>query len=301
MAGVGILQFYTGTNLASYVHIPGLTQNSEVLRSLTRSVLTRVSSTSTHPIEFGVTVAAVFPLTLHLAFHRTRRWELIPAFVIGVAVPLAVSRSAVLVFVVTLIVMMLYWPNAWRRRAVLIAPVAVVALRLAIPGLVGTIYSLFSSIGGDPSVTGRTSDYGVVLGLYRDHPWFGRGLFTFVPAHYRILDNQLLMLLLELGAVGLTAVILLFLIAFSSGLGRPSPGAEGSGSRSRPSLAGHRCRDPGHVHQLRDLRRVGLRAGRRNQLPADRHGGRGLAAVPRDARTRRGGSRRPAYSQGTGG
>lgn len=219
MAGVGILQFYTGTNLASYVHIPGLTQNSEVLRSLTRSVLTRVSSTSTHPIEFGVTVAAVFPLTLHLAFHRTRRWELIPVFVIGVAVPLAVSRSAVLVFVVTLIVMMLYWPNAWRRRAVLIAPVAVVALRLAIPGLVGTIYSLFSSIGGDPSVTGRTSDYGVVLGLYRDHPWFGRGLFTFVPAHYRILDNQLLMLLLELGAVGLTAVILLFLIAFSSGLG----------------------------------------------------------------------------------
>ena len=219
MAGIGIFQFYTGINLATYVHIPGLHQNGTALGSLTRSILVRVSATSIHPIEFGVTIAAIFPLALHVAFHRTRRRDLIPAFVTGVAVPLAVSRSGVLVFAVTLIVMMIYWPSAWRRRALIIAPFAVVGLRVAIPGLVGTIYSLFSGISGDPSVTGRTGDYGVVLGLYRDHPWLGRGLFTFVPTLYRILDNQLLMVLVELGIVGFLAMVGLFMIAFFSGLG----------------------------------------------------------------------------------
>jgi O-antigen ligase len=231
IAAMGIFQFYTGVNLASYIHIPGLQQNSEVLRSLTRSVLVRVSATSTHPIEFGVVIAALFPLALHVAFHRTRRLDLVPAFAMGVAVPLAVSRSGVLVFVVTLIVMMVYWPSAWRRRALVVAPIAVVALRLAIPGLVGTIFSLFAGIAGDPSVTGRTSDYGVVLGLYSQHPWFGRGLFTFIPSLYRILDNQMLMVLVELGIVGFLAVTLLFVVGFLSGLG-----------------ARRRCADPARGH-----------------------------------------------------
>jgi O-antigen ligase len=231
VAAMGIIQFYTGTNLASYIHIPGLHQNSEVIRSLTRSVLVRVSATSTHPIEFGVVVATLFPLALHVAFHRVRRLELLPAFVIGVAVPLAVSRSGVLVLFVTLLVMMIYWPSAWRRRALVVAPVAVVALRVAIPGLVGTIYSLFAGISGDPSVTGRTSDYAVVMGLYADHPWVGRGLFTFIPSLYRILDNQMLMVLVELGIIGFLAVTGLFLVAYFSGLG-----------------ARRRCADAEHGH-----------------------------------------------------
>lgn len=215
----GIYQFYTGTNLASYVRVPGLSANAAVGASLTRSVLERVSSTATHPIEFAVFLACVLPFALHLTIYRTRRRDIVPVVVIGFAMPLAVSRSGILAAGVALLIMFCYWPSARRRRALMLAPVVVVLLRLAVPGLVGTIYSLFAGLATDPSVTGRTDDYGVVLALYRDQPWFGRGLFTFVPGYYRILDNQMLMLLLELGIVGLLVVLLLYAGASGSALG----------------------------------------------------------------------------------
>jgi O-antigen ligase len=161
----------------------------------------------------------VLPLALHLAIHRRRRLDLLPAFILGFAMPLAVSRSGILAVGLALLIMFCYWPSAVRRRALIVAPVAVVALRVIVPGLVGTIYSLFRGIATDPSVTGRTDDYGVGFSLYQDQAWFGRGLFTFVPGYYRILDNQLLMVLVELGAVGLVAVLLLFIGSYGSALG----------------------------------------------------------------------------------
>jgi len=94
-----------------------------------------------------------------------------------------------------------------------------VALRLAIPGLLGTIVALFTNFFNDPSISGRTQDYGVVLGVFADNPWFGRGLFTFVPRYYRILDNQYLMALVELGIIGLTAVIVFFVVGFFTARG----------------------------------------------------------------------------------
>ncbi len=144
-------------------------------------------------------------------------------------------------------------------------PVAVVGLRLAIPGLVGTLYSLFSNLQNDPSVSGRTSDYAVVLGLFDQHAILGRGLFTFVPRYYRILDNQYLMILVELGVVGL----------------RPASSSSSSASSVLRRAAKHALLaavtapgagpvglDLGHVRRLRDLRRVGIPDGCRRHLPA---------------------------------
>jgi len=218
-SATGIYQFYTGTNLAAYIKVPGLSANSVVGASLTRSILERVSSTASHPIEFAVVVACVLPLALHLAIHRRRRRDLLPVLILGFAMPLAVSRSGILAIGLSLIIMFCYWPPAVRRKALWVGPLTVVALRVAVPGLVGTIYSLFAGIATDPSVTGRTDDYGVVMSLYYDQPWFGRGLFTFVPGYYRILDNQMLMVLVELGAVGLVAVLLLYFGSIGSALG----------------------------------------------------------------------------------
>jgi polysaccharide biosynthesis protein PslJ len=156
-----------------------------------------------------------------LALHRALiRWgsKLVvpPAGAIAVAAFMSVSRSAILVVILAIATLLLGWSWSWRRRALLLAPAFIIGLRLAIPGLVGTIISLFRNIGNDPSVTGRTADYHVVLWLYHDHEIFGRGLFTFVPRYYRILDNQYLMLLLELGLVGLAATLLLFGTGFLS-------------------------------------------------------------------------------------
>jgi len=96
----------------------------------------------------------------------------------------------------------------------MVMPFAVVGLRLAVPGLVGTLVSLFKNVVNDPSVSGRTGDYGVVLDVLEDSPWLGRGLFTFVPRYYRIVDNQYLMFGVELGIVGLLVVTVFLAVAF---------------------------------------------------------------------------------------
>lgn len=212
---IGLIQFFSGFNVASLISIPGLSPNADFGVADTRSVLNRVSSTGTHAIEFGVVTAALMPLAIHRTIHRWGRpLALMPTVLIGVACSMSVSRSGILVLGAGLIVLMSGWPKAWRWRAVLLAPVCVVALRVAVPGLVGTIVSLFRHLLVDSSVAGRTSDYDVVLGVAAEHPWLGRGLFTFLPRYYRILDNEILMLLLELGAVGMLIALSCYVVAF---------------------------------------------------------------------------------------
>jgi O-antigen ligase len=48
----------------------------------------------------------------------------------------------------------------------------------------------------------------VVLHYFSEHPWFGRGPGTFIPAVYggRVLDNQWLGQLVETGALGVIAL-----------------------------------------------------------------------------------------------
>jgi O-antigen ligase len=191
-------------------------------------VLNRVVGTARHPIEFGVALAGLFPFALHRAIHArgsTAAW--LPTVLIGLAIPMSVSRSAVIALGVACLVMFLAWPWTWRRRALVIAPLAVVVVRLIAPGLVGTIISLFKHLLVDPSITGRTDDYSVVFELYAEHILLGRGLFTFVPRYYRILDNQLLMLLIEIGLIGLLAALLFFTVGVFSALTarRRTPGA----------------------------------------------------------------------------
>ncbi len=220
VAALGIIQFFSGLDIAAFFRIPGLVANSDFGAVDTRSVLRRVSATAVHPIEFGVVMAAVFPIALHRTINDWRAmWTWVPTILIGIAIPLSVSRSAVLVTGVALVILFIGWPVVWRRRALLVAPMAIIAMRVAVPGLVGTIVSLFTNFLNDPSITGRTDDYTVVLALYGDHPWFGRGLFTFVPRYYRILDNQFLMSLVELGLIGFIAMVTFFLAGYFSARG----------------------------------------------------------------------------------
>lgn len=215
VASIGILQFVTGLNIAAFFVVPGLSANAEFGAVAARSVLNRVSATAVHPIEYGVVLAGLLPLAMHVMIRRWGRpLAMVPTVLIFVGCFMSVSRSAVLVVLVAVVVLLVGWPARWRINALLVMPVAVVGLRLVVPGLVGTLVSLFKNVFNDPSITGRTSDYGVVLGVMDDSPWFGRGLFTFVPRYYRIVDNQYLMFVVELGLVGLLAVAVFLVAAF---------------------------------------------------------------------------------------
>jgi hypothetical protein len=238
LASIGILQFFTGMSIEGWYQIPGLTASEAFGAVDTRSVVRRVYATAKHPIEYGVIMGAVFPFALHRLVQTPRSMRSrLAAALIGFAVVLSISRSAVLVAGVALLVMFLGWPWRLRIRVLVVAPFAIVAARLAAPGVLGTLRSLFSSTAEDPSVAGRTSDYEIVFRVISEHPVLGRGLFTFVPRYYRILDNQLLAIALELGLVGLVVFVGLVVGAFFSALGARSHTADESTGRLGLAIA----------------------------------------------------------------
>lgn len=211
VASMGIVQYFTGLNVASYLQIPGLQGLIEFGGALSRSDLHRIVSTSAHPIELGVVMASLVPLALHRSLHSTRLVAWAPTIVIGTAALMSVSRSAIVVLGVAVVVLFIGWPMRRRLLALIIIPVAAVAGRAVLPGLLGSIISLFRGLAHDPSITGRTDDYPLVFRLVEARPFFGQGLFTFIPMVYRTIDNQSLVVLLELGVVGAVAFVVLFL------------------------------------------------------------------------------------------
>ena len=78
-------------------------------------------------------------------------------------------------------------------------------------GLVGTLRNLFVAIGSDSSSASRTKAYAAAGSYITQHPWFGRGLGTFLPATYFYIDNQYLTSLIETGIIGLGALLTLFI------------------------------------------------------------------------------------------
>ena len=135
------------------------------------------------------------------------------------AVPMALSRSAALGATAALVVMFVSW--SWRRRHVVLLalPVFLLGMRVVVPGVLGSVWSLFTHLGGDDSTRGRTQDYALVGKFIWRHPFFGRGFGTFIPSKYFVLDNQYLGSIIELGFVGLTVLIVMFVTAFFTARG----------------------------------------------------------------------------------
>lgn len=223
MAAVGIFQFATGVDLASKIRVPGLVLNRDLYGISQRGGpgFRRIAGTAGHPIEFGVVAAMLVPLAIHYAIFATsrveRQWRWIVVAALALAVPLSISRSGSIALAVALLTMVLVWTRPQRRRALVAIVVSTVLLRSAIPGLLGTIRSLFKNARTDPSITGRTADYEDAFGYVAQRPWFGRGPRTFLPEKYIVLDNQYLNTLITMGYVGLASLVLLFVGAFMAG------------------------------------------------------------------------------------
>ncbi|WP_250283796.1 MULTISPECIES: O-antigen ligase family protein [unclassified Frankia] len=216
LAIFGLLQFYFHFDINGYIRIPGLSGGGQSFIS-GRDGLVRVAGTASHAIEFGVVLAAVLPLALHYALYAPpegRRNAWLKVAVIGLTLPMSVSRSAILTIGIALLVLVPSWPARLRRRALLLSPVALAAMQVASPGTLKTIFDLFLNIGNDDSAAGRTADY-ATAGVYIDNSfWLGRGYGTFLPEKYRVLDNAYLGHLIETGVIGLGVLLLLFVGTF---------------------------------------------------------------------------------------
>lgn len=215
LAVLGTIQFATGFDISHYLHVPGLTAIGEAHFYEERSGLNRVAGTASHPIEFGVVLACVLPVAFHFAIFDAdrsarRRWA--PVVIMAVGILVSISRSAVIGVVAGGLVLVPTWPKRYRRRVLAMVPVFLVAMRLLVPGLVGTIVNLFLFFNQDTSTQARTEDYSVVDRIIGSNPYFGIGFRTYLPSVYgRVLDNQFLSTLVETGFVGL-ACLLVFLV-----------------------------------------------------------------------------------------
>lgn len=218
VAAMGIFQFATGVDIARALHlIPGLVPNHDLPFIFNRSIFRRVSGTAGHPIEFGAMLAMVLPLALHYAFEERdeRSWlRWLAVALIGFAIPTSLSRTPVAGLVVGGGVLWLSWPKRRRLQALLITPLVAVGIKLAVPGLLGTIRALFTYFFIDNSTTGRTKDYAVVGKYLARNPILGQGFRTFLPKLYDTFDNEYLLHLVEAGIVGMLILVAVLVSAF---------------------------------------------------------------------------------------
>lgn len=211
---IGIIEFaFKGFDFRDVMLLPGLTTNVELVND-TRSGFDRIAAGASHPIEFSVVTAALVPLALHQSLHAASgRWRYRLALVaMMVAVPMSVSRSGFLTLAVGLVFYAVTLSPRGRFNALVLGVIGLGVFRAMVPGLLGTVRSLFRDAGTDPSIAGRTDDYAAIPALMEGHWWLGRGLGTFIPDVYFFLDNQYLGSLLTGGVVGLVAYLALHVV-----------------------------------------------------------------------------------------
>ena len=214
LALLAIAQFATGTPIIDNLTVPGLSSNSPLISVTAREGFDRPAGTAIHSIELAAVLSMILPVALHNAFHSTHTGSVrrfFPAAAIALVIPLTLSRTAIVCSSIVLLVLLPTWSRTARRRAYILVGALAGLLYVAVPSLLGTIAGLFTGIASDTSALSRTGSYALVLEFFQRSPVFGRGFLTFLP-QYRILDNQYLGLLVDLGLLGLGALLALFLV-----------------------------------------------------------------------------------------
>lgn len=219
MSAVGILQFVAGDLFQPT--IPGLQWLHEADVS-GRSIFHRPSGTALHSIEFSVVTAALLPLGAHFSLYLPpggkRQLTVLATILTALAVPLALSRSGILALVVALGVLFAGWSGRRRLNGLFLLLASVPVLWVTVPGLVGTIRSLFTWWGTDPSIQARIDRVPAIIRQFNQRPWFGLGNGTWSIQDYFLLDNEVYVTTLETGIVGLLLTTALFGTAFVTGL-----------------------------------------------------------------------------------
>ncbi|MFE2325745.1 O-antigen ligase family protein [Streptomyces sp. NPDC059385] len=224
VAAIGFYDFFAATNIADQISIPGLSNSVPQLAAMDRGAFTRPRSTTAHPLEFGGMLALLLPFAIQQAFDPVRahqkwwrRW--LPVVLVGGSLPLTVSRTSIIGAFIVVLVMVPRWKpqRRWTALGLLLGSVA--CFKVIVPGLIGTITTLFGSFfaNSDSSTQARTVKYSAIVPYLEGRPWFGQGLGTFIPELYFFTDNQYMLTLAEMGFLGLAALVALFLTGIHQG------------------------------------------------------------------------------------
>ncbi|QYF72832.1 O-antigen ligase [Cryobacterium sp. PAMC25264] len=215
IAALGLLQFVTQQSLVDQIPLPGFVASADYSSLVLRGGLTRPAGTSVHPLEYAVILSMTLPITIVCALHARRGRAVglwVMAGLIVLALMVSSSRSAYVGLAVS-VIPLVFGLGRTARRWMIVGGVGLTGFVYIIaPRALTNLRYLFVAGADDPSVQSRTSSYAVIEALFPHFPFAGRGFGTFLP-EYRIFDNEYLVLLMEIGVVGLLAVIGLLVAA----------------------------------------------------------------------------------------
>lgn len=210
LAALGLLQAVTGRALVDFLGaLPGLSMAGGLGE---RAGVIRSSGTAIHPLEYASALNAALPLVIAAAVSLGFRspptrhgiWWWLPVGLISVSSLVAVSRSAIIGFVVAAVSMIPAIPKKYLPSVLVVGGVIAFGVLASMPGLWTTIVTLFVGAGDDPSTQSRTGGVERVPGFMSVSPLIGSGFGIFLPRYY-ILDNQWVLLAVEMGILGILA------------------------------------------------------------------------------------------------
>ena len=185
----GVIEFRTGFNVFNHLSkvVPILNYEGDLdLASLTRSDRLRVYASAQHPIALAGALAMILPLSLYLAQTTRRRIWWFAVFLVGLGALSTLSRTGVVALIVAGVTLLVVRPVDTQKLLPLLAP-AMVVVFFVLPNALGTFKSAFFPQGGIVAEqsgvvygnqlrsTGRLSDIGPSLQLWRKRPVFGQG------------------------------------------------------------------------------------------------------------------------------
>lgn len=152
-----------------------------------------------------ITTAVPFAVSFAKSANGGRKLAWLLAILILLAGCFATGRKTALVVVaVAFLVLFIYEPRSYLPY--LAMPVAAgLCLFIIEPHAIRELLFQVTNASTSTSTTSRTADYSAVLPTIVSHLLIGRGYGSFDPFKYRILDDQMLGWLVEVGVIGAVA------------------------------------------------------------------------------------------------
>jgi O-antigen ligase len=212
-AVLALFERYTGFNVFKHLHeiFPFIkpSMGADYFDKMYRGDL-RVTGSTAHPIAFGVMMSLVLPFMYYL-FKRSKDkkqqiFYLISMLTTAAASIATVSRTSMLTVIIVLIVFMIALPEDRRgifKSLLVLAAIAALSMPKALVEIFSYLTPSYFQAHEVGNRYGRFEDYPVLFREFTNSPFFGRGLGTYDPVRYRYVDNQHLLMIVELGALGL--------------------------------------------------------------------------------------------------
>ena len=167
-----------------------------------------------------LTIALPFAVLPLLTTKRTyKRIGYIVIIGLILAAEVSTARKTAFVAPVAAFIVLMAYNRRLRRWAPFMVLALIPVIHFAAPGALGQLTGVLGGAANSASTNGRVSDYAAVTPDILNHPLIGRGYGTLDPDNYlwyRILDNEYLDEIFQVGFLGLIAYVAIIVSALTT-------------------------------------------------------------------------------------